>query len=128
MQHAKELIACAKCRYRNEGVKLLMLFNWPSGRAAMAEDALVATEMGWKRGGKQPHAHLAIIRDAHPRASDPSLRQIGAAQRFVFREGEKPFHKPASAEDFQGIAKGMKQMLWERGLWAKEMRLKRSCG
>ena len=44
-------------------------------------------------------------------------------QHFEFREGDAPpFYKPGLAPaEYVGKAKGMKQVLWERGLWVEGM-------
>lgn len=48
--------------------------------------------------------------------------KAGEIQHFESQEGEKPFyvsHLPSS--DFLGVSKGIKQVLWERGLWKEGM-------
>jgi hypothetical protein len=44
-------------------------------------------------------------------------------QRVKFSAGEKPFYLPWSQEDFTGQPKGLKQLIWERGLWKDGMTL-----
>ena len=124
MQHVKEFLRCAKHRFRDDNVRILVLFDWSSGHAAVAENALVASRMGWKSGGKQPIMHEAIISDPYLNANDPSLRQLGSRQSMVFKTGEKPFDNGCSDADFTGIPKGIKQILWERGLLTPEMNFK----
>ena len=125
MLHSEEFLRCAAWRYREEGVRFLILFDWSSGHAAMAKDALVASKMAWGYGGQQPKMHPAIIQDHYPNANNPYLRSIGAVQSMVFGKDEKPFYEIDSEKDFCGMAKGMKQVLWERGLWTEKMRMKR---
>ena len=80
MQHLKEFLRCAKYRFQKYNVRILILFDWLSGHAAMADDALVASKMGWKFGGKQPIMHEAIIGDIYSNANDTALRQLSARQ------------------------------------------------
>ena len=49
--------------------------------------------------------------------------QVGDIQYFEFREGDAaPWYKPGlSASEYVGKAKGMKQVLYERGLWKEGM-------
>ena len=74
MDHVKEFLRCASYRYRDENIQFLFLFDWSSGHAAMAEDALVSSKMGWYFGGKQPKMHPTKMMDQYPNANDPSLR------------------------------------------------------
>ena len=124
MQHVKDFLRCVKYPFRQDNVRILILFDWSSGHAAMADNALVASRMGWRFGGKQPIMHDAKVRDLYPNANDPALRQLGSRQSMVFREGEKPFYKSESNADFTGVQKGMMQVLWERSLLTPEMSLK----
>ena len=121
MKHTREFLRCADYRYRRNGVKILILFDWSSGHSAMADDALVAGKMGWNYGGRQPIMHATVVLDHYPKANNPALRNLGAVQSMVFEAGQKPFYKLSSAEDFTGVAKGLKQVLWERGLLTKDM-------
>lgn len=80
-------------------------------------------------------AHSPAAKPARPmpytrcRAADASpkpprsLSQIGDIQHFEFREGDAPpWYKPGLAPaEYVGKAKGMKQILWERGLWREGM-------
>ena len=61
--------------------------------------------------------HPTTILDAYSNANDERLRHLGAVQSMVFAEGEKPFDARNSTQDFAEIPKGIKQVLWERGLW-----------
>lgn len=124
MEHTKEFLRCVKYRYCEDEVKVIILYDWSSGHAAMAENALVVNRMKWRFGGKQPHMHDATILDFYPSANDKSLRVIGARQAMDFKEGEKPFYSPTDPRDFKGIQKGVKQILWERGIFSDEMTLK----
>ena len=49
--------------------------------------------------------------------------KVGDIQYFEFREGDAaPWYKPGlSASEYVGKAKGMKQVLYERGLWKEGM-------
>ena len=76
--------------------------------------------MGWNYGGQQPKMHTTVVLDHYPKANDPELRTIGAVQSMVFEAGQKPFYKLNSTEDFAGVPKGLKQVLWERGLLTKK--------
>ena len=124
LQHTKEFLRCARYRLQEDNVNILILYDWSSGHAAMAEDGLVASKMKWKFGGQQPRMHDAIIRDYYPNANDPRLRHVGSRQSMVFKKGEKPFYNSTDQRDFTGIPKGIMQVLWERGLYTEHMCLK----
>ena len=49
--------------------------------------------------------------------------QVGDIQHFYFREGDPPpWYKPnLPPSEYIGKAKGMKQIMWERGLWKDGM-------
>ena len=71
---------------------------------------------------------------AAPIGPDQPLR-TGDLQHLFFREGEYPWYEtprrltpgdavdPAWVAKFTGQAKGLKQLLWERGLWREGMSL-----
>ena len=88
-------------------------------------------------GGKQPlmrdsiltEDELGVMPTEHPWAgtaksdkfgltSDNSLK-VGDTQHMVFQEGDAPpFNKPKTKpKDYIGKAKGIAQILWERGHW-----------
>ena len=112
-------------------------------RAQKAKRQLAAREKAVQKAAgnvewlRRQVAHLATVvafRQPElllPEDGDYSESQLNrAAQQavvlhsyFYFREGDPPpFYKPGLApSEYVGKAKGMKQVLWERGLWVEGM-------
>ena len=90
---------------RFPGKKGIFAFDNSSGHAAFAVDALVASRMNLNPGGAQPKMHDTIFNN-HP-------------QSMVFS------HNDAPSSDLVGQAKGIRQVLLERGLWVQG--LKKRC-
>ncbi|EJD54935.1 hypothetical protein AURDEDRAFT_155172 [Auricularia subglabra TFB-10046 SS5] len=78
------------------------VFDNSSAHGAFAPDALQAQKMNVNPGGAQPKMRQTRIPNDNP---DPSLR--GKVQNMVFQKGEQ----------HEGEAKGMEQVLRERGLY-----------
>ena len=57
--------------------------------------------------------------DIAPQDDTPKLKK-GAVQHLTFQQGEYPFYEPG-ATDHVGKIKGLKQILFERGLWIPGM-------
>jgi len=88
------------------GYQAVFLFDWSSGHAKYADDALNANRMNVGIGGKQPKMHDTWWKDA---GGD------NHTQTMVFKENETPFAACV------GQAKGMKQVLQERGKYREGM-------
>lgn len=124
MQQAKEFLRCANNTFRNENITFLLQLDWSSGPAAVADDALVAAKMGVKHIEKQPKMRLAQLLDDCPAAKTASLRQPGSWQSMALEADQLPFDRKDQGINCEGEAKGLKQALWERGLWRGNMRMK----
>lgn len=90
---------------RFPGKKAVFAFDNSSGHAAFAADALVASRMNLNPGGKQPKMRATTFN--------------GKSQSMVFLPHEAP------TPELVGQAKGMRQVLLERGLWKEG--LKKQC-
>ena len=91
--------------YAFPGCQALFAFDNASSHCCFAEDALIASKMNLSPGGKQPLMRNTIN----------SLQQH--PQTMVF-----PDH-PDVPERLRGKAKGLEQVLRERGLWRNGLRL-----
>ena len=92
-EHGKECKAC-------------FLFDNSSNHGVFAEDALVAERMNLNSGGKQP-----LMRDGWYESS-ADFGSVRVPQKMWFEDN-----------DGKVIAKGLKQVLMERGIWREELRL-----
>ena len=125
-QQIKEFIRCAELKHAGENVQRVLLFDWSYSHAAMSEDAPVVSNMGWKFGRKQPKMHPAVTREHYPCAKLSKLREEGSVQLMTFGARERPhYHSDGIYDDnydmFGGVAKGLNQVLWERGLLTDDM-------
>ena len=87
------------------GYQALFLINNSQGHSAYSTDALLASRMNLRPGGKQ-----AWMRDG-----------------WFVRDGQKvvqPMNFPKDHAEFPDQQKGMKQVLLERGLWVDKLRMK----
>ena len=129
IEHTKEFLEIFEWKYGRHSKhkpRCLLLFDWSSGHAAMAENALVASRMNLKCAGKQPVMHDTVIQEHYPNARDPRLRKIGATQHMTFKRDEAPYGWKRSDEGtavFEGKPKGLRQILEERGIWKEGMTL-----
>ena len=99
LEQVEAAIKIAKVKYASDQFNVLWFFDHSSGHTAFAEDALNASRMNVKPGGKQPIMHDTVYN--------------GKSQRMVLRDG---------------TPKGMKLVLQERGvdvsgMKAEDMRL-----
>lgn len=114
--------------------QVLVEVDWSSGHSKHREDGLNVSAMSVNMGGKQliPHASK-MTADC---LGDNAVLQEGELQFFYFRSAEErrdagatdgkpdppPFYKPNLAPgEYVGLAKGKKQVLYERGLWTAGM-------
>ena len=86
--------------------KACFLFDNSSNHGVFAEDALVAERMNLNSGGKQP-----LMRDGWYESS-ADFGSVRVPQKMWFEDN-----------DGKVIAKGLKQVLMERGIWREELRL-----
>ncbi|RPB21874.1 hypothetical protein L211DRAFT_888332 [Terfezia boudieri ATCC MYA-4762] len=86
------------------GKQALFLFDNASNHNAYASDALLVTNMNLGPGGKQ-----AILRDGF-------IHSKGIAQSILFPDNHPDL-------ELRGKAKGIRQVLMERGLWQLGMKL-----
>jgi hypothetical protein len=125
LEHTKEFVSVLEYLYPDH--QFLFLYDWSSGHAKYPEGAPNAKNMGVNHGGKQPlfrHAH--ILQDFEYPADFPAALpryKIGMLQPMVFQEHDPPpFSKPnLSKEQYVGKAKGLRQVLYERGLFKPGM-------
>lgn len=101
-------------------------FDWSSGHAAYSSDALIVSNMNTSFGGKDGSRACSIIERTQileDFSSSPINLRKGDTQYLYFQPSDPPpFYKPElRREEYVGKAKGMKQILWERGLWMSGM-------
>lgn len=116
------------------GAQVLIEVDWSSGHSKHRVDALNVAAMGVNCGGKQaiPHASRLVAGCV----ADGAILKEGDLQVFYFRSAEErrnagatdgrpdppPFYRPEMLpENYVGLAKGKKQVLFERGLWKSGM-------
>jgi len=105
-----------------EAVKVIFYFDWSSGHAKMPDTAWNPSEMNLNYGGQQ----CAGARESTVLLEDYPKMKKGEVQYLFFQpEGPGPFYaKPGTnPETYVGKPKGLKQLLWERGLWKDGMTL-----
>lgn len=144
IQHVDEYMECFEHKYGDQA-KCLFLFDWSSGHAKFPAAAWRPAEMNLRYGGTGASAvkvgkmapTIVVERAEVMGNEEPGMRTIGPErplqtgdiQHLFFREGEFPWYERpprgvAGAEwaaKFLGQAKGLKQLLWERGLWREGM-------
>ena len=130
--HTDELIDILEYLYGNAYI-FGFLFDWSSGHAKYPEGALNVNVMQVNFNGKQEtKAKLnpaCILDDDHDYSYPEDFPQnlprlkIGDIQHMVFQENDPPpFCRPNLArESYVGKCKGMKQVLYERGLYVQGM-------
>ena len=87
LEQVEAAIKIAKVKYASDQFNVLWFFDHSSGHTAFAEDALNASRMNVKPGGKQPVMHDTVYN--------------GKSQKMILRDGRP---------------KGMKLVLQERGV------------
>jgi hypothetical protein len=114
--------------------QLLFQFDWSSGHAKYAAGALNANEMNSNYGGKQGRLNPAQIQEDYVIPSDlpcysnfslPFLK-VGDIQHMIFLENDPPpFYAPKLQKAlYVNQPKGLKQVLYERGLYREGMTVK----
>ena len=108
-----------------------MEIDWSSGHAKFADDALHAGHMNVGIGGAQSKLKDSTIINGclgdnpaiHPTTKEDLKLQLGQVQKMCFQEGDAPpfFNTKLKKEDYIGQAKGLKQVLWERGLYKDQI-------
>jgi len=118
------------------GCQGLFQFDNSANHGTFAEDALCATRMQLKPGGKQPLMRATMFKK---KDADGAWQDI--PQQMVFAVGDTVSHAftyessnvkkayPAqhvvvAGDGIVGIAKGLRQVLSERGLWREKLKLK----
>lgn len=128
MEQARDIVEAAEIIY--PGKQLVFEVDWSCGHNAFAADALRTENMGVNWGGAQSKLRCSIITDEDVGPHNPKLA-VGSTQYMHFRDGDDPpwYDQNAPARDvvdaagkvvtpgYVGKPKGMKQVLWERGLW-----------
>ena len=115
-------------QFKFPGKKFVFLFDWSSNHDKKAEDAVQLHKMGVKWGGKQAAMRsTTVLEDFNPPPAHSGLPTLGISEgrervhHLVFQEGDPPPFYERDAEEYVGHAKGLKQVLYERGLWQRGM-------
>ncbi|CAB1104296.1 unnamed protein product [Ectocarpus sp. CCAP 1310/34] len=101
--------------------KPICFFDWSSCHDCVEDGAPSATRMNAGYGGVRKGKQLAAQDATTLLADTPKLKQ-GTVQYLTF-QGESLFCD-VGAEDYIGKLKGLKQVLFERGLWNADMSMK----
>lgn len=105
----------------------LLSFDWSTGHSAYSKDAMLVTNMNTLFGGKTSAKAYQIKPYTTVKQNFISNNKVllgtGDRQYLYFQDGDNPpFYKPnLRKEEYVGAPKGMKQILWERGLWCSGM-------
>lgn len=117
LSHLEAHLHCASLRYAD--FQILYYFDWSSGHAAMPPGGLHAPSMNATYGGKQKAMRPTKIlaeKGYLGAYSHDSMLKVGDVQHMVFQPNDPPpFYEP-QAQDYVGKPKGLRQVLWERGL------------
>jgi hypothetical protein len=133
-------------KYPKLNVRALLLVDWCSGHAKMPDTAWNPVEMNLLSGGKGKAAQaVKRMAESITLLEDYPMKELngqdmgygfkkGDKQFLFFQPGESPWYDPQPvAQDapdgmgvyqgnkYMGKAKGLKQLLWERELWAPGM-------
>lgn len=115
-----ELIDCFEYRY--PGKVALFLFDWSSGHAKMPETAWIPSNMNMNPGGKsKAEASRPTIRLMEDFPNSPLGFRSGDVQHLRFYLGDAMPGGRSAGPDMAGKVKGLKQLVWERGLWKEGM-------
>lgn len=131
-QQVEDVLDLYETLYPN--AQVLLEVDWSSGHAKHRSDALNVATMGVNLGGKQAIPHPSLMVEGC--LVHGATLKLGEMQYFHFRSAEErrdagatdglpdppPFYKPdLPAAEYVGLAKGKKQVLFERGLWKTGM-------
>ena len=125
LEHTDEFIDALEFKF--PGYQFVFFFDWSLGHAKYPAGApnihAMNVNLGEKRGVFCP-AH--ILEDFnYPENFPPTLVQLkkGDVQHMVFQENDPPpFYRPCMRPaDYVGKPKGIKQILFERGLFVEGM-------
>ena len=103
---------------------MLVEIDWSAGHSKHRDGALNAKAMSVKYGGAQPKMRATTIERAEGFLGPDSVLKVGDVQSMIFEESDGPPHFEPDApphdtetkEGYVGRPKGLKQVLWERGL------------
>eukprot|EP01029_Cantina_marsupialis_P009839 TRINITY_DN226_c0_g1_i3.p1 TRINITY_DN226_c0_g1~~TRINITY_DN226_c0_g1_i3.p1 ORF type:complete len:282 (+),score=40.15 TRINITY_DN226_c0_g1_i3:2491-3336(+) len=114
VNHVNEVLDMFEVRYPD--CQALIIVDWSSGHAKMGSNCLGTGNVSVHWGGKQ-----RLMRDTELLEDYPKMK-AGEVQSMVFKEGDPvPICRCAAQKDIPathiGQAKGMKQVLYERGLY-----------
>lgn len=131
-EQVEDMLDMYEALYPN--AQVLVEVDWSSGHSKHRDDALNVSTMGVTFGGKQLIPHASKMEDGC--LGEGASLKMGELQYFYFRSAEErrddgatdnkpdppPFYKPdLQPADYVGLAKGKKQVLYERGLWKAGM-------
>jgi hypothetical protein len=132
VDHTSELLDALEFKF--PAYQFCLIFDWSSGHAKYPADAPNIHDMNVNYGGKQSaiFCPAEILEDyVYPENFPENLKlSKGMFQYFNFREGDPPpFFRPnLLPAQYVGKPKGMKQILYERGLFRQGMTEKGDTG
>lgn len=115
--HIVEMMDILEYKYPKEaGYAIEFSFDWSTGHSAYAPDALLASKLNLNFGERADKKKKLVIQSTTTIQEDYPLMKTGQVQNLFFQEGDAgPFNKP-SATHYVGQPKGVRQLLFERGL------------
>ncbi|CAB1096130.1 unnamed protein product [Ectocarpus sp. CCAP 1310/34] len=115
LDHMSDVIDMLAIKYPNH--KPVGLFDWSSCHDCLEEGAPTVKRMNVGHGGKRQGEEIAGMDAVTLREDTPNLGK-GSIQHLVFQPGDDPpMYAPHLAPaEYVGKLKGMRQILWERGL------------
>lgn len=123
--HTDEFLDALEFKY--PGYQFVLIFDWSSGHAKYPAGAPNVTDMNVNFGGKQGIFRPAQILEDYTYPDDfpaylPRLKK-GDLQHMLFLETDHPpFYRPnLLPAQYVGKQKGLKQVLYERGLYVPGM-------
>ena len=124
-----EILVAASMRYPDH--EMWFLFDWSSCHDKMPPSIANASKFlldeGFqytKAGEKKPFLVGDMQFECEYPNKSAGIVFHGAGfgvQRVKYEAGEKPFFKPDAAKEYAGLPKGVRQLVWERGLYTEGM-------
>lgn len=116
-EQVDEVLDIAEYKFPKESnYQIEFSFDWSTGHAAYTSDALIASKLNLRYGERDNKKKKLVIKETTQLLEDYPAMKVGDIQHLYFQENDPPpFYKPR-ANDYIGKAKGVRQILFERGL------------
>ena len=124
-----EILVAASMRYPDH--EMWFLFDWSSCHDKMPPSSFNASKFlldegfQYTKAGEQKPFLVGDMQLECEYPNKPAGVVFHGAgfgmQRVKYEAGEKPFFKPDAAKEYAGLPKGVRQLVWERGLYTEGM-------